>query len=145
MSFISHASIQLLYNACVIIGLFDISYFTVTLFDWRPFSLIWYQTCYKFLLKSFSVLFCKLQNLVSFFQVYGLTISNKVVTHEPRRPLQPFNPYDWLSCNCSLQYHPWITHKGYENKRNHHQLTLDCYTNSTTDNSMENMHTDLTM
>ena len=34
----------------------------------------------------------------------------------------PFDPLDWPSSNFSLQYHPWITHEGHENKRNDHQL-----------------------
>ena len=32
------------------------------------------------------------------------------------------NKKDWPSSNFSLQYHPWITHEGDENKRNDHQL-----------------------
>ena len=31
-------------------------------------------------------------------------------------------PWLWLACNFSLQYHPWITLEGHENKGNDHQL-----------------------
>ena len=34
----------------------------------------------------------------------------------------PFEPLEWLTFNFSLQYHPWITHEGQENKGNDHQL-----------------------
>ena len=54
--------------------------------------------------------------------------------------------------NFSLQFHPWITHQGHENKRNDHKLkklsivtqilsidTLGKYASY----SIENMHTDV--
>ena len=30
--------------------------------------------------------------------------------------------WEWLASNFSLQYHPWIKHKGQENKGKDHQL-----------------------
>ena len=36
-------------------------------------------------------------------------------------PALTFNPQKWLLYNFFLQYYSWITHKGYENKRNDHQ------------------------
>ena len=36
--------------------------------------------------------------------------------------VKPFNPYEWLASNLSLQYHHWITHWCHENKRNDQQL-----------------------
>ena len=32
------------------------------------------------------------------------------------------NPQECLASNFSLQYHPWIKHKGHENEENDHQL-----------------------
>ena len=34
----------------------------------------------------------------------------------------PFNPWGWLACNFSFQYHTWIKHEGHENKGNDNQL-----------------------
>ena len=34
----------------------------------------------------------------------------------------PFNAQDWLACNFSLQYPPWIEYKGHENKGNDHKF-----------------------
>ena len=36
-------------------------------------------------------------------------------------PFWPFDCYEWLASNFSLQYYPWITHEGHENKENGHQ------------------------
>ena len=33
-----------------------------------------------------------------------------------------FSLQEWLTSNFSLQYHPWIKHKGHKNKGNDHQL-----------------------
>ena len=39
-----------------------------------------------------------------------------------RRENEPFDPWEWLVSNFSLQYHHWIAHEGHENKAHDQQL-----------------------
>lgn len=45
-------------------------------------------------------------------------------------PFWPFDPWEWLGSNFSLQGHSWIKHQDYGRKKKKRKKALDCYTNS---------------
>ena len=58
--------------------------------------------------------------LVRFFTMF-LLISLLMKTSLKRLP-QHFYHKEWVASNFSIQYPPWVTHYGHENRGNNHQL-----------------------
>ena len=44
--------------------------------------------------------------------------------HSVISQFKPFSPWEWLTSNFSVLYHPWIKHESHENGGDDHQLQL---------------------
>ena len=73
-----------------------------------------------------------------------------IVMHFAHYHLLTYYPSEWLASNFSLQYQPWIRHKGDKNKWNDHplkrldfQLNYPCHCHKQCiENNIENLHAD---
>ena len=103
------------------IVVYNITIILYTSFHWRVINKWFLQHWYHHNIKQ------KGDEKIEYYQQADIAYHNYYQSYnykkyKDRRENEPFDPWEWLVSNFSLQYHHWIAHDGHENKGHDQQL-----------------------